>query len=186
MDKENGYRIFNRIFALVFFAVLFFGIYWIDLFLFAFSPHGKAIWDGKFNYIGQIINITCLVAAYIALCFAIFTKKKVFCGIVSTILVLAIIPISIAVNSVVVSKNYKEFDSNIWKYGGECVREYMIDDLEQEHGLIGMDIEKAQELLGEGEPNTENSIDYYIGLHEIYLIHYDNNGKITSTERSYR
>lgn len=186
MDNEKGYRIFLRIFALIFFAALFFGIYWVDLFLFAFSPHGKAIWDGKFYYIGPIINITCLVAAYVASCFAIFNKKKVLSGIVSVILVFAIIPISIAANSIVVSKNYKRFDSNIWKYGGEGVREYMIDDLEQEHGLIGMDIEKAQELLGEGEPNTENSIDYYIGLHEIYLIHYDSNGKITYTEKSHR
>lgn len=78
-------------------------------------------------------------------------------------------------------------DFTVEKWGNEDyteLRYLMIDDLEQEYDLIGMDKEEVIDLLGD-EGDYDRTLRYEVQRgwldQEFFCLSYDENGKITST-----
>lgn len=188
MKKVKDSNVAIKIILLTIFVILFIAVYFIDYVFFA----GDAINYGKFSFIGKIIPSVMLAAAFVALCFALFNKKKrKFCVIISTALVIFIVPILFLANTIVINIEYKTFDSAKWKNYSNYVqgRQYMIDDLEEKYKIVGMKTYEVYDLLGKGteETSTDGSheITYDIGTfglwHNTYVLEYDENGIVTKT-----
>ena len=187
--KESNAAI--KIILLTIFVILFIAVYFIDSVFLA----GDAISYGKFSFIGKLIPSVMLAAAFAALCFAMFNKKKrKLCVIISAALVVFIVPILFLANTIVVNIEYKTFDSAKWKNYSNHVqgRQYMIDDLEEKHKIVGMKTYEVKDLLGKGTDETSadgsNKITYDVGVsglwHKTYILEYDENGIITKTYTS--
>lgn len=97
-------------------------------------------------------------------------------------------------NTIVINIEYKAFDSEKWKNYSNYVqgRQYMIDDLEEKHKIVGMKTYEVKDLLGKGTDETSadgsNKITYDVGVsglwHKTYVLEYDENGIITKTYTS--
>ena len=190
MDKKKGLKITLKILLAILFAGIFCGIYYIAKLSFI----GPAISSGKYGHLGEIIAAVILVLAYLCTCIAIFAeKKRLIGGIVSFLLVIGIIPALSIANTVIVAKEYQTFNQEIWNdpeyYNG---RQYMIDDLEEKHKIVGMKTYEVKDLLGKGTDETSadgsNKITYDVGVsglwHKTYILEYDENGIITKTYTS--
>ncbi len=187
MKKAKDSNVAIKIILLTIFVILFIAVYFINSVFLA----GDAISYGKFGFIGKIIPSVMLAAAFVALCFAMFNKKKrKFCVTISAALVIFIVPILFLANSLVINIEYKTFDSEKWKnYNYVQGRQYMIDDLEEKHKIVGMKTYEAKNLLGTGtdEKSADGShrITYDVGVaglwHMTYVLEYDENGIITKT-----
>ncbi len=188
MKNVKDSNVTIKIILLTIFVILFIAVYFIDsVFL-----TGDAINYGKFSFCGKIIPFIMLALAFVSLCFAMFNKKKrKFCVIISTALVIFIVPILFLANTIVVNIEYKTFDSTKWKDYVNCMhgRQYMIDDLENKYKIVGMKTYEVYDLLGKGteETSTDGSheITYDIGTfglwHNTYVLKYDENGVVTET-----
>ena len=150
---------------------------------------GDAISYGKFSFIGKLIPSVMLAAAFAALCFAMFNKKKrKLCVIISAALVVFIVPILFLANTIVVNIEYKTFDSAKWKNYSNYVqgRQYMIDDIKSKYRLIGMDVKEVKNILGENSYDSpeDNEFYYEIGQefpgYKKFIITYDGNRKVIS------
>lgn len=112
MKKVKDSNAAIKIILLTIFVILFIAVYFIDSVFLA----GDAISYGKFSFIGKLIPSVMLAAAFAALCFAMFNKKKrKLCVIISAALVVFIVPILFLANTIVINIEYKAFDSEKWK-----------------------------------------------------------------------
>ncbi len=185
--KKKSLRTAGKIILLAVIFVIFIAVYIFDSVFLA----GNAIQYGKFGYCASIITLIMLAASFVTLCFAMLGKKrKCIVGIISAALFVLTVPALFLANTIIVSREYKTFDSAKWNdYNNLHCRQYMIDDLESRYKLVGMKIYDARELLGqESEEDSEQDVHkaiYDMGAagvwQNIYVLEYDENGVITKT-----
>ena len=188
MKKVKDSNAAIKIILLTIFVILFIAIYVMDSVFLA----GDAISYGKFSFCGEMIPFIMLAVAFAALCFAMFKKaKRKICIIISSALVICIVPALLLANTIVVNIEYKTFDSAKWKdYVNHMHgRQYMIDDFESKYKIVGMKTYEVYDLLGKGTEeiasNGSQEITYDIGTagvwHNTYVLKYDENGVVTET-----
>ena len=184
--KNKGLKIALKILLALLVAGILFGIYFITRLSFI----GPAISSGKYGHLGEIIAAVILVLAYLCTCIAIFAeKKRLIGGIVSSLLIIGIIPALSIANTVIVDKEYQTFNQEIWNDPEyyNC-RQYMIDDIKSKYGLVGMDVKEVKNILGENSYDSpeDNEFYYEIGQefpgYKKFIITYDENGKVTKVE----
>ena len=86
------------------------------------------------------------------------------------------------------AKNYiSDFSQEKWN-NNERLRKYMLDDLEQNHGIIGKTDKEIVDLLGEPiyiSDEQNNKYEYYVGESIIdpygYQIEFENNIAVDTT-----
>lgn len=184
--KNKGLKIALKILLALLVAGILFGIYFITRLSFI----GPAISSGKYGHLGEIIAAVILVLAYLCTCIAIFAeKKRLIGGIVSFLLVIGIIPALSIANTVIVAKEYQTFNQEIWNDPEyyNC-RQYMIDDIKSNYGLVGMDVKEVKNILGENSYDSPEDNEFYYEVGQEFpgykklVITYDENGKVTKVE----
>lgn len=188
MKNADKSKIILKIILLVVFLIFFIAVFVLDSVFWA----GDAISYGKFGSCGRIITLIMLVVSYIFICFTLFGKKrKRIYTIFSVAFVVLVVPVLLLANTIVVNREYKTFDSAKWKdYSNYSHgRQYMIDDFESKHQIVGMKIYDVYDLLGRGSEETlvdgSHEVTYDVGTagvwHNTYVLKYDENGIVTET-----
>ncbi|MBO7208117.1 MAG: hypothetical protein J6V58_00090 [Clostridia bacterium] len=141
MSKQN--IILNILCTVVLIAV-WAGILFVSYFLFIFSPMFTLLGSGILVYISVIIYILAFVLPIV------FRKRiSKYLSLPLSFIVFTIISVVLVGSILAVAKGYiSEFSQEKWgKY--ESLRTYMIDDLEEEYGIVGKTDKQVLELLGE-------------------------------------
>lgn len=183
MGNKKGLKITSKILLALLVAGILFGIYYIAKLSFI----GPAISSGKYSHLGEIIAAIILVLAYLCVCITIFVeKKRLIGGIVSFLLIIGVIP-ALSVANTVVAKEYQTFNQKIWNDPEyyNC-RQYMIDDIKNKYGLVGMDVKEVKNILGESSCDSPEDNEFYYEIGQEFpgykklVITYDDNSKVTS------
>lgn len=151
-----------------------------------------ALYYGKYSALGIYPPIIGLAASIVLFIIAVFGKKgRKVCGVICAAIIVLTFPYIDGLDYIL-SKPYKTFSTSTWN-ADYHFRHYMIDDLEKKYDLVGMDIEEVKKILsGPDIMYTKEAgyIYFFIGneylWHKTYEIHYNSDGKVTSTKISLR
>lgn len=129
------------------------------LYLFDFGGYGQlyAI------FLGSHADLLLFVAGFIcalAPLYLVFIKRKHIRFLTAYLIILVFI-IGIAVFSATAKNYFKDFTKEKWLEYPQ-VRSLMLDDLTENHGIIGMDYDDVIELLGTPDGRNETVFTYYM------------------------
>ncbi len=159
MGKQN---IILNILCTVVLLIGWAGILFVSFFLLVFSPMFTSLGNGI------LVNITAIIYILVFVLPILFRKRitKYF-SLPLSFLIFTIISVVLVGSILAIAKGYiSDFSQEKWgKY--ESLRTYMIDDLEEEHGIVGKTEKEVLELLGEPMYNYGNETiiryEYYAG-----------------------